>query len=269
MIGIVSSRADIASNNMAEHLIEEYGFRKSSLNGKECWKTVGIILCTIETPLIHAEAIDAFNFDVAYFLSKHKSANGVPSLTVHSLGNWGESATAGGRPHELSTAAPVEMLAMLNRINMMDAEGIERTYEATHHGPLLRTPSLFVELGGDDATINNRELSHRLADSVWSAIPEGKNMVFGKVAIGIGGGHYPRKFNSLALDKHYAFSHIMPKHAIVNMDGTDNLHMLEQAMERSKQKPDLAVIEWKSINANTKDRVITKLDELGLDYEKI
>ncbi|MGI0141282.1 MAG: D-aminoacyl-tRNA deacylase [Candidatus Micrarchaeales archaeon] len=268
MIGLISSALDPASKNMTEHLVSEYNFEEVEMFGRKCWKDVDLVLCMLDGPLVHAEFVDSWGFGVIYFLSKHKSNNGIPSLTTHSLGNWGVGAKIGGKPHELSCAAPYQMLSVLNRINMMDASGVEKTYEATHHGPLLKTPSLFVELGGDDATINNPELAKRLADALYVAIPEGKAITPEKVAIGIGGMHYPRKFTQLALEKGYAFSHIMPKHAITNQDGSDNLAMLDQAAQKSKDTPNLAVIEWKSINAPTKDRVIKKLNELGLEYER-
>ncbi|HVA82916.1 MAG TPA: D-aminoacyl-tRNA deacylase [Candidatus Aquilonibacter sp.] len=265
MIGIISSTLDATSNNMAERLLENPEFEPHKINGKDGFRNGKLFLLRLSSPLIGAE-IDSFGFEVAYFLSKHKSANNVPALTTHSLGNWTGEAKIGGKPFELSFAAPLEMLGMLRGISRIDAQ-IEKTYEATHHGPLLKTPSLFVELGGDDATIQNRELAHRLADSVYSSITN--EVEYQKCVVGVGSTHYPEKFTALALEKGYAFSHIMPKHAILNEDGTDNLQMLEQALTRSKNPPELAVVDWKSINAEIKNRVLGELNRIGLDHEKV
>lgn len=266
MIGIVSSTLDIASSNMAERLLELADFEEHTIGGKKGFRSGNLFLLKLDSPLISAE-IDSFGFEVAYFLSKHKSANNVPALTVHSLGNWTGEARIGGKPFEISFAAPVEMLKALKGISKIDVQ-IEKTYEATHHGPLLKTPSLFVELGGDDKTIQNRELARRLAESVYGTLLAGE-FEFDKCAIGIGSTHYPEKFTRLALEKGYAFSHIMPKHSILNQDGTDNLRMLEQAVRRSKSPIDCAVVDWKSINAAIKNRVLEELNRIGLDHEKV
>ena len=61
----------------------------------------------------------------------------------------------------------------------------------------------------------------------------------------------------------------MPKYAIYNDDGTDNSDMLGQAVERSAERPDLAVIEWKGINSSTREMIIKRLGDIGLDYERV
>ncbi|MDE1869882.1 MAG: hypothetical protein KGH71_02745 [Candidatus Micrarchaeota archaeon] len=265
MIGIISSTLDVASSNMAERLLENSGFEPHTVNGKEGFRNGKLFLLRLNSPLISAE-IDSFGFEVAYFLSKHKSANNVPALTTHSLGNWTADAKIGGKPHELSVAAPVQMLGALRGISDIEVH-IEKTYEATHHGPLLKTPSLFVEIGGDDSMIQNRELARRLAESMYASLLQEED--FEKCVIGIGSNHYPEKFTKLALQKGYAFSHIIPKHAILNEDGSDNLVMLEQAIGRSKSPIDSAVVDWKSINAAIKNRVVEELNRIGLDHEKV
>jgi len=268
MIGLIFSESDPASRNMAERLIEGCGFEEAKVAGKECWKKGHAALFKTEAPLITSEWADSLGLEVIYFLSKHKSEQGVAALTTHSLGNWTSEAKLGGLPLELSFAAPVEMLGILKAIERISITGFEKTYEATHHGPLLKTPSLFVELGGDEASIGNKKVAERLADAMDSAMFADKADL-SKVVMGIGGTHYPKKFTALALEKGYAFSHIMPRYSILNSDGTDNLALLEQALTRSKLAPESAVIEWKSVNANIKERVLNKLGEIGLEYERV
>lgn len=84
----------------------------------------------------------------------------------------------------------------------------------------------------------------------------------------MGGLNYPRKFTELALEEGYAFSHIMPRNAIVDADGSDNTAMLWQAAERGGRLAEVGVIEWKSINADARNRVIKRLGQMGLDYER-
>lgn len=266
-IGIISSKMDIASHNMAQGLLKKEEIKSVKKEGVELYKCSNFDLLVLEGPLIEAQ-IDKFGFDVAYFLSKHKSKDQVPSFTTHSLGNFREEAKLGGKPKELGFAAPIQMLGILQGLEKIEAP-IQKTYEATHHGPLLKTPSLFVELGGDEKTINNAHLAGLLSDIVYEKIISRNEAEYDKVALGIGCTHYPEKFNRLAFEGKYAFSHIMPKYAILNEDGTDNLAVLSQALERSNLAPEIAVVDWKSINAVAKNRVVEALNRLGLDYEKV
>ena len=204
------------------------------------------------------------------FLSEHRSEAGISMFSAHSLGNWGEQAKFGGRGKQLSYAAPVAMLAALTNLSKI-TEPIGKRYEATHHGPLLTTPSLFVEIGGNEEAIRNKEYAKLAAEAAYDAVQSviDDNVKYKKVVIGIGSNHYPEKFSALAIDEAYAFSHIMPKYAMINDDGSNNLDVLDQTLKRSTHEPEAAVIEWKSLNSATREETIKKLDEIGLDYEKI
>ena len=136
------------------------------------------------------------------------------------------------------------------------------TYEATHHGPLLETPSFFVEVGGSEA-ITRLALRHpgeRPFADYFSA--EHENV--GKVAIAIGGTHYPEKFTRLALEGRYAFCHIMPRHSCTYAD------MLRMGIERSAPRAECAVIDWKGISGpGAGGRHRANLAELGIDYVRV
>jgi D-aminoacyl-tRNA deacylase len=272
MPGIIYSTFDPASKNAAEHIIEEYGFKETEKYKQKFFYDGRIRIYKLESSLIEADFANDFDTDVLFFLSKHSSASGIPALTVHSMGNWGPNAKLGGQPKQLSYAAPAAMLAAISNIAKVQDTGLEKTYEATHHGPLLKLPALFVECGGTDSVVNDKKTGAKLGEIVYSSITqmlESSVSAVTKVAIGIGSNHYPAKFTALAVEKGYAFSHIMPKHAIFNEDGTDNLDMIDQALERSNQRPEVAVIEWKSVNAITREKVLRKLVEVGLEYERI
>ena len=100
-----------------------------------------------------------------------------------------------------------------------------------------------------------------LADSVLEAVeikPEYK-----KIAVGIGSGHYAAKFTKLALKGEYAFSHMMPKYY------GNEFEMLGQAVERSKPKAEVAVIEWKGLKSEARQRILAKLNSLGIDFVRV
>jgi D-aminoacyl-tRNA deacylase len=216
-------------------------------------------LVKIISPLVDAKFLDDLaGGEKMVLISRHTSKHGVLSMTTHSPGNWSDDTRDGGRPNELSCAAPELMLS--NIISMSKcAGGAEITYEATHHGPFLRTPSIFVEVGGPESVPSVAK--EALVEAICGSA--GLEAEYDKIAIGIGCGHYPSKFTKLSLEGKYAFGHIMPKHYC------DNVGMLEQAIERSSPKPEVAVIEWKGLNSPVRTKIIERLGELGLDYERV
>ena len=211
---------------------------------------------------IESEFLDGVeSADCIIFLSAHSSAKGVESFTVHSEGNWGGEALLGGKGKSLSVAAPIQMLKLARIIGNSDRGGSNFVYEATHHGPLLRKPSLFVEFGGGENAKMKKHKAEMLADYAYRILDSDDH--YEKIVVGIGGQHYSEKFTKMALSKGYAFAHIMPKYYCSEID------MLEQAFEMSSPKPSAAVIEWKSIKAATRESIIKKLNEIGMEYEKV
>ncbi len=261
---IAYSKIDPTSMETADFIRNEFGFEyKGELNGFEHYRFENIDMVGIDSALIEADFLDAqLDTDLIIFLSMHKSSAGIKSLTVHSEGNWSNESKLGGQPRELSFAAPLEMSFILKHMSLLPHDGIDVVYEATHHGPFLRTPSLFAEFGGSG--LFEKEGSATVAKAVMGyLLDKNGNKNFDKIAIGIGGGHYSQRFTKLALEGKYAFSHIMPKYFL------DEYEMLGQASVRSNRAPEIAVIEWKSINKEVRDRIISRLNDIGMDYARI
>ncbi len=201
--------------------------------------------------------------ELVMFISKHSSAKGVASFTVHSCGNWGDSADRGGKPKTLCRSDPIAMwklLVAIRDVNTYDEVAV--TYEATHHGPTIDLPCLFVEVGGNETTIGNRSYAEVLAKAIRKSIIDA-DVRKPRIAIGIGGLHYPVKFTKMALENETAFSYIMSRYNVNNTD------MLQKAINMSTVKPDFAAIEWKSLRAEERKAVIDALEAIGLEYERI
>jgi D-aminoacyl-tRNA deacylase len=252
----------MTSVNIAEALKDMLGFEDVGVvDGMNSFTAGKTRMLEVHGSITDTDFVDStIGDDFAVFLSMHSSARGIAMFTVHAEGNWGEDARLGGKPKKLSVASPVNMLSMLNAVHKKQ-EQLQTTYEATHHGPLLNTPSFFVEVGGTDQSINSKKLAETLADAVVDFLAADK-AEYDKVAIGIGGTHYPEKFTRLALDGTYAFAHIMPKY---------NLHkdMLQQAVDRTDMRAETAVIEWKSLNSEQRAGILQELEKIGVDYEKV
>ncbi len=272
MIGFIYTERFEASKNMKESLFRNHRFEENGSAALVSEENKDIAVFKSDSLLFDAESIDGLHLDVAYFLSPHESKAGVSAMTTHSMGNWGSESAFGGMPGQLSVAAPLDMLSVLQKFYKNETgHDIEKTYEATHHGPLVSTPSLFVELGGNESMLGSKALAEKVAESAYGAALDslGSSIDYEKIVIGIGGNHYPEKFTKLAVEKNYAFSHIMPRYAI-NKSGADKvMNILEQAADRSRPTPESAVIEWKSIKGEQRELVLKKLEEMGFDYEKI
>ena len=231
------------------------------IDGRKHFGSEELEIIELDKLPIYEENLDALvKTELFIFLSRHRSSKGVASFTVHPLGNWAGSSEAGGKPRMLSMAAPFQMRNMLSQISSGNDTGIGVTYEATHHGPLLDTPSFFVEVGGSEAITERHYdvLARSVCDYVSSEHED-----LGKVAVAVGGTHYPEKFTKLALEGKYSFCHIMPRHSCVYAD------MLSMAVQRSVPVAECAVIEWKGIGAPEREVAIKRLGELGLDYVRV
>ena len=262
MILFACSRKDQVSLWAGEALKRIGNFAlKGSFEGAQTYMSGESVLAESEVSNLNSEFLNGMKDpECIIFLSAHSSAKGVESFTVHSEGNWGREAALGGKGRSLSVAAPLYMLKLARIMGNSERGGSNFVYEATHHGPLLNTPSLFMEFGGGEGAKMNKPKAEMLAEYAYRILDA--DDYHEKVVVGIGGQHYSEKFTRLALSKGYAFAHIMPKYYCSEVE------MLEQAFERSSPKPSAAVIEWKSIKAETRNSIIKKLNDMGMEYEK-
>jgi len=149
------------------------------------------------------------------FPSIHRSEQNQPCLTVHPLGNPGSSAEVGGSPRTLVPTDPGLMAAALRALDeRSSAAGVPASYESTHHGPALRVPGLFVEIGYGSLPSPPESAVAVLAEVLRDLETAGDD----RVALAVGGGHYAPHFTDLALRRRWAFGHILSRHALTSID---------------------------------------------------
>ncbi|KAL3716617.1 hypothetical protein ACJRO7_008231 [Eucalyptus globulus] len=138
--------------------------------------------------------------DGAIFLSRHVAASNRPALTIHPIGpphlREDEVLLAGGRP---GWAGPPKALEQHCRV----------TLEATHHGPEISSPAMFIEIGSTEEYWERQDAAQAIALLVWEGLGLGGGNSVGdwsrkddrpKVLLGIGGGHYvPRHMDIVRL----------------------------------------------------------------------
>lgn len=92
--------------------------------------------------------------------------------------------------------------------------GTRATYEATHHGPAVRLPAFFIEIGYAELPHPPPEAVRLLAE----VIPRIDAASGDRVALAVGGGHYVPHFTELAVRRQWAFGHILSRHALEELD---------------------------------------------------
>lgn len=226
---------------------------------------LGAALAEVKGPLVSADFADrAFvappgeHFDRALFLSRHSAASGLTALTVHPIGNFGLETRVGGGPRTLAPPDPPAMTALLRALMTEAAPlGINATFEATHHGPRMDIPSLFVEVGSGPEDWENKSYCGAVARAIILAYLPASLPPPGPGSLGLGGGHYHPRHSDRARHAGEAFGHLIPAYALA---GTDEA-TLRTAAEQSRATS--VVVDRRSEPAAV-DRAAAFLESLGL-----
>jgi D-aminoacyl-tRNA deacylase len=271
---LVASKKDTASLNIKEQILSHYPFRKTAkrfqnssvyaaeLNGK----TLNLITLTEES--VYAQDLPKKfpGAELIVFISRHSSQSGKPTLSVHVPGNFGD-AEFGGLPGQVSVSPAYPMQNALKAlIHYKDKMCLdyEVSFECTHHGPSLDVPAMFVELGSSAEQWGDVKAAEAVAHSaVYSIIND--QTPASPVVLGIGGTHYNQRFTSMTLVGEFAFGHMIPKYATHHID----VELIKQCIEKTYGKVQLAVLDWKGIRSEDKQKILSALEYVGLPYEKV
>lgn len=274
IILLVASKKDVASQNITEQILRHYPFeRKNKIFSEnpvyEAKVNNEIVkLITLNQESVHAQNItESFvNPRLVIFISRHSSESGTPTLSVHTPGNLG-SAELGGLPRSVSVSPASAMRDVLMRMAVLKDEmrlQYDVCYECTHHGPSLNVPTMFAELGSSPKQWSDLKAAEAVAKAVMTAI-ERFGFSKARAVIGIGGPHYNAKFTRIAFENETAFGHIIPKYAISYVDA----EILKQCVDKTFEKVECAVLDWKGIKGEDKPKVLKMLDDIGLRCEKV
>lgn len=273
MILLVASNKDVASLNIRKQILANYSFRECSERFQENPVYEASVddrnarLVTLNTESVYAQNLTTFfsNPELVVFMSRHSSLSGTPTLSVHTPGNLAE-AELGGIPRRVSVSPANAMKDTLKAMARLKQElrlDYEVSYECTHHGPSLDVPTMFSELGSSPKQWNDPKAAEAVAHATMAAVSR-----FGsfpaKALLGIGGPHYQSKFTRLALESDVAFGHMIPKYAVSAVDPG----LLKQCIERTLEKTQLAVLDWKGIKGEDKAPLLEKLKDAGIAFEK-
>ncbi len=271
MILIAASTKDIASMNIANHIIERYSFEKLPEKFQEnsiYFKHVAnrdIRMIFTNQELIRSQCItEHFKTDLVIFTSRHASQSGFPTLSVHTPGNLSEEAKYGGLPRKISVSAASAMKSALLEMARLKNEmslDYEVSYECTHHGPSLDVPTMFVELGSSPEQWKDLKAAEAVANAAIAAATKDAKY---PTVLGVGGPHYNERFTKIALTTKIAFGHIISKYAAPNVKS----EVVKQCVHKTVEHVEAAVFDWKSMKSAVRNRIISALNELNVPTEK-
>ncbi|OGS55590.1 MAG: hypothetical protein A3K60_07755 [Euryarchaeota archaeon RBG_19FT_COMBO_56_21] len=214
---IVTSSEDNASMNIRARLLEreiwtETGsFDNHPVLKKDDFRMVQVDRIHLEEDLVDERAATAIGepVDVVIFASRHRSEKKIPTLTVHPIGNY-SSADFGGKPGTLCPTAPNLMTsAMRNLVRNAKELQWDVSFETTHHGPLVNSPTFYIEIGSYEELWDRKDAAEAIAKSILEIKDEGEPVV-----ICVGGGHYAPRFTEVALKRRVAIGHMAANYAL-------------------------------------------------------
>ncbi len=302
---IITYEECIAGQNMKKQLLSLFDFKDTGETFEEnpvySFSSNGTVLCklyTTKTKHIICEHIDLrIPEDKIIFATTHRSEQGVVSLCVHVPGNW-DRADLGGEEKFICTSMPFEMrVALLEMQKLAAGSDFEVTIEATHHGPAVNKPVMFIEIGSsdehwhrEDAGIINAKtimqvvskrsrIDPERADARKESASVGQNEQdskaeglaqtmeklhegFPPAVVVLGGGHYNQTANKLISKTEYSVGHICPKYALDKLTPK----LLSDAVKKTPGF-EMVVLDWKGLGGE-KQRVSEMLDTLGIRYER-
>lgn len=234
---IVTSKEDIASMNIRDHLLRGWSWKESgAFEGFPVLLSGDFLMVTIPEIHLDRDNIDrqvteatGKELDVVIFASRHRAESKIPTLTVHPIGNYSK-ADFGGLDCRLVKASPHLMTSSLRALRQKaDDLGFGISFETTHHGPYLETPTFFIEIGSDETFWTHKGAAEKIAEVIMTT-QEKK----AEVVMCAGGGHYAPRFTDLALENDVSIAHMAANYALDAL--TEEAVMKEMIAKSSNPK---------------------------------
>jgi len=250
---ILASEKDPAAMNIVSSLLELYDFE--AIKKQYFVLNKGISLEIINEEVIEIDVLPRFA-DEVIVASRHASAAGWPSLTVHVPGDLGKGALA-----LASTATVKSALAALKTERERLGLPYEISLEATHHGPTgLAVPVTFVEIGSSPEQWVDRKAGEAAAHAIMKAASSEVKCLN---AVGLGGPHYAPRHTEITLETDVGIGHILPKY--VSFDEG----LVELAIRSTFGGVQMLVLDWKGLSEEQRKVCLRVANRLGIRAERV
>jgi D-aminoacyl-tRNA deacylase len=126
----------------------------------------------------------------------------------------------------------------------------------------MSTPLMFVEIGSDEEHWSDKLAGQALASALYNVA---RNALRFKTAVGIGGPHYAPNFTKVVLSSpEIAVGHIIPNYVLQGL----KKEMVRKAVERTLEKVEMILLDWKGLRAEHRDFLKPIIEELGIQSIK-
>jgi D-aminoacyl-tRNA deacylase len=268
-IALIASLKDEAGMNMVNFLTSNKDFQMTCSDPPvyESCKHRNVKLYITNKDLLFLEDYNVSERPCSFvFLSRHRSASGIASLTCHSTGNFSQDTLYGGKPNELGMANPSMVKAYFNELyrNRKSVPDYQITLEATHHGPTsLNGSIIFVEIGSGPEQWKDSTAARVVCNSILevsSVYVRGSN----RVAVALGGTHYPEKLNKILRETDFSVAYIATKNNLQFIDD----RMIQQMIVRSTEKITHVLLDWKGLG-QYKECILDIIEKTDLEVVRI
>jgi D-aminoacyl-tRNA deacylase len=266
---VIASKKDIAGMNIVNQLVQ---FKQNILGTLSNPDKTLFDIAVLDDEIIYTENIKMdklAQYDFIIFASKHSthSEEKQKTLSVHSPGNFRE-ANMGGVSGKVSPSSALFNKLLFQKLNQKVLEhGLKDfnvTMEATHHGPLIDKPCVFIEIGSDETEWKNLRAGFVVAKTIQETIIEFQENNYKEIAIGIGGPHYCPGFNKLQLNSNVAFSHIIPVYVFPIVE-----EYVKECISKTIEDYDFVVLDWKGLgSSDMRQGIIDILEKNYIQWKK-
>ena len=176
------------------------------------------------------EEIKNVQVDEVLVLSKHASKSEIPALAIHFVGlpgqqPLGEKGHYGGYKGHVVPPSPRLGTLFRTLCNISSEKGLDSefdvTIESTHHGPSLTKPTAYLEIGSTHSQWIRKDAAYVWALTIVRCLgldgekPLGVWEGTGSVMLGLGGGHYAPRHQSIISQTEIWVGHILANYSII------------------------------------------------------
>ena len=300
---LLASKSDTASMTLFDAIMRLKGWSEvftRTYGDYYIHECGSVYLLLIEQIHIRADGIDSifkkntgFSIDDVLILSRHVSRSNTPAMTLHAIGipgvlPYGEQGNSGGEngllvPPSKYFASLFRRMNLLARGKKLNLE-FDLTLETTHHGPILTTPTLYIEIGSTE-----NEWSREDVADCWAEVISDVLVMFGgrstyfnpdsDVMIGFGGGHYAPRHKAVILNSDINIGHIIANYSLIFEQKDDSVFpsgpwskCIQSAVDSTRisfpQNKIFAHLDRKSFKGWERSAILQRLEELGVEVRR-
>ena len=300
---LLASKSDTASMTLFDAIMRLKGWSEvftRTYGDYYIHECGSVYLLLIEKIHIRADGIDSifkkntgFSIDDVLILSRHVSRSNTPAMTLHAIGipgvlPYGEQGNSGGE-NGLLVPPSKYFASLFRRMNLLAREkklnlDFDLTLETTHHGPILTTPTLYIEIGSTE-----NEWSREDVADCWAEVISDVLVMFGgrstyynpdsDVMIGFGGGHYAPRHKAVILNSDINIGHIIANYSLLFDQKDDSVFpsgpwskCIQSAVDSTRisfpQNKIFAHLDRKSFKGWERSAILQRLEELGVEVRR-